>query len=129
VGILDQPDFLNGALLIETALSSRELLGKLLEIETRQGRVRGVKNGPRTLDLDLIFFGNEVQNQTGLHLPHPRAHNREFVLKPASEIAPEWVHPVLKKTVRELLEELSLRGAQVTKQSLAEIATPLRGSQ
>jgi len=106
VGMTDQPDFLNGAFLIETTLSSRELLGQLLAIERSQGRVRGTKNGPRSLDLDLIFFGEEIRNEEGLELPHPRAHEREFVLRPISEIAPDWMHPVLKKTVKILWEEL-----------------------
>ena len=90
---------------METTLSSRELLERLLRIEKEQGRTRGISNGPRSLDLDLIFFGEEIRKDKGIELPHPRAHEREFVLKPISDIAPDWFHPLLKKKVRELLQE------------------------
>ena len=107
-GLMGQPDFLNGAFLIETRLNPRELLTYLLDIEKSQGRVRGIKNGPRTLDLDLIFFGDLVLEEEGLTIPHPSIHEREFVLTPAAEIAPDWIHPISKKTVSQLLSELEV---------------------
>ncbi len=106
VGMADQPDFLNGAFLVETRLTAKELLAVLVRIEREQGRVRDIPQGPRTLDLDLIFFGAEVKNTPDLIVPHPRAHLREFVLRPVSDIAPDWVHPILKRTVKELLNDL-----------------------
>ena len=115
VGFEAQPDFLNGAFLIETSLSPHELIGKLQGIEEEQGRTRTVQNGPRTIDLDLIFYGEEVISawhllngaRHFLEVPHPRMHEREFVLKPLMDIAPDWNHPTLRKTVQELYEELT----------------------
>lgn len=106
VGMVEQPDFLNGAFLVETRLTAEELLAVLIRIELEQGRVRTVPQGPRTLDLDLIFFGDEVRDMPDLTLPHPRVHLREFVLRPMNDIVPDWVHPSLKKTVKELLNSL-----------------------
>ena len=106
VSMTEQPDFLNGAFLVETTLNPDKLFRKMLEIEESQERKRGIQNGPRTLDLDLIFYGNETINKKSLTLPHPRAHEREFVLRPIVDIAPLWVHPTKKKTVEELLFNL-----------------------
>lgn len=103
VGLENQPDFLNGAFLIETRLSYRELFARLLEIEKSEGRVREIPGGPRTLDLDLIFYGSEIIKEKDLVIPHPRMHERGFVLRPVADIAPEWIHPVFKKTVKQLL--------------------------
>ena len=108
-GMTEQPDFLNGAFLVETRLTAEEFLAALIRIELEQGRVRTIPQGPRTLDLDLIFFGDEMKKTQDLTLPHPKAHLREFVLRPVNDIAPDWVHPGLKKTVKELLTELSSR--------------------
>ena len=107
VSLDGQPDFMNSVLLIETSLKPQALLKKLLEIETSQGRKREVLHGPRTLDLDLIFYGNEIVKSSNLEIPHPRAHEREFVLRPLCDIAPGWVHPVFKKNAAYLLEKLS----------------------
>lgn len=87
-GIIDQPDFVNAAACVETALEPRELLDALLAIETRAGRVRGVRNGPRTLDLDLLLYGDRVIATPDLTVPHPRLHERAFVLLPLADIAP-----------------------------------------
>jgi len=89
VGYLDQPDFINACALVETELAPRPLLDALLEIERRHGRKREIPNGPRTLDLDIILYGDRVVNEPGLVIPHPRAHEREFVLKPLMDVWPD----------------------------------------
>jgi 2-amino-4-hydroxy-6-hydroxymethyldihydropteridine diphosphokinase len=90
VGLTAQPRFLNGVVVVETALSARDLLGLLLELERRFGRVReGVPpQGPRTLDLDLLLYGDARIDEPGLRVPHPRLHERDFVLSPLAEVAP-----------------------------------------
>lgn len=107
VGMAEQPPFLNAAARLETGLGARELLGALLDIEARHGRERGEKNGPRTLDLDLLFYGGQALCEPGLEVPHPRLHERRFVLAPLAAVAPGWRHPVLGRTVQELLESLA----------------------
>jgi 2-amino-4-hydroxy-6-hydroxymethyldihydropteridine diphosphokinase len=101
------PRFLNGACLLETGLTPRELLDALLAIEDRHQRRRAGRNAPRTLDLDLVLHGQSVLHEPGLVLPHPRAHQRLFVLEPAAELASEWRHPVLGRTLGELCEALA----------------------
>jgi 2-amino-4-hydroxy-6-hydroxymethyldihydropteridine diphosphokinase len=91
VGYADQPDFVNACALVETRLAPRALLDELLAIEKRHGRVRGVPNGPRTLDLDIILYGDQVIDEPGLCIPHPRAHEREFVLKPLRDVWPDAI--------------------------------------
>ena len=93
VGYLEQPDFINAVAQIETALSPRALLDALLEIERRLGRVRDFPNAPRTLDLDLVLYGETVCAEPALTVPHPRMHERAFVLVPLAEIAPEAMVP------------------------------------
>lgn len=93
IGKTDQPDFCNAVAEIETCLSSRELLQHMLVVEQRQGRVRGERNGPRTLDLDLLMYGNEVVRTNDLEIPHPRMHERAFVMVPLAEIAADVVVP------------------------------------
>lgn len=88
VGREDQPDFVNAVARVETELSARELLSRLLSIEARHGRVRSTPNAPRTLDLDLLLWADEVISEPGLEVPHPRMHERAFVLQPLAEIAP-----------------------------------------
>jgi 2-amino-4-hydroxy-6-hydroxymethyldihydropteridine diphosphokinase len=89
VGYAGQPAFINAAALVDTTLSPRALLEGLLAIERAHGRVRDLPNGPRTLDLDVIVYGDRVVDEPGLAIPHPRAHQRAFVLAPLAEIAPE----------------------------------------
>ena len=92
VGVGEQPRFLNGAAELETTLTSRELLARLLAVEQRFGRIRVPgEQGPRTLDLDLLLFGDEVIDEPGLTVPHPRLHERRFVLEPLAELAPGLV--------------------------------------
>ena len=97
------PRVLNGAAVGEAMLSARELLDALLAIERDRGRDRSFPGAPRTLDLDLILFGDQVLNEPGLIVPHPRFRERRFVLEPLAEIAPDRVDPVTRKTVRQLL--------------------------
>jgi len=108
VGYLDQPMFTNAAALIETELSPLTLLRRLLAIEHAMGRDRenAPPKGPRVIDLDLLLYGAEVLADPDLTLPHPAMHERRFVLEPLAEIAPEWVHPTLQKTIAKLFDEL-----------------------
>lgn len=94
VGVGGQPRFLNGAVALETSLGARELLDRLLAVEQRFGRVRVLgEHGPRTLDLDLLLLGDERIDEPGLTVPHPRLHERRFVLEPLGELAPGLVVP------------------------------------
>ena len=94
VGVGDQPRFLNGVAALDTTLAARELLGLLLAIEQRFGRIRlAGEHGPRTLDLDLLLYGDDEIDEPGLTVPHPRLHERRFVLEPLAELAPALVVP------------------------------------
>jgi 2-amino-4-hydroxy-6-hydroxymethyldihydropteridine diphosphokinase len=106
VGLLDQPRFLNGAAAVETDLSARDLLEALLGIERKLGRVRdGTRWGPRAIDLDLLLYGDEIVDEPGLCVPHPRLHERRFALEPLAELAPQAVVPGAGR-VSELLAAL-----------------------
>jgi len=104
-----QGGFLNAAALVETGLRPRELLALSHELEQAAGRQRGVRWGPRTLDIDLLLYGDEVFDEPDLVIPHPRLHERRFVLDPLAEIAPDWIVPRLNRTVGELRENLHHR--------------------
>jgi 2-amino-4-hydroxy-6-hydroxymethyldihydropteridine diphosphokinase len=101
--------FLNAVALLETDLPPRALLGALQALESIHGRTRGAPNAPRTLDLDLLLHGETVLREPDLVLPHPRMHERRFVLAPAAEVAPALRHPLLRRTLRELLEALPVQ--------------------
>lgn len=105
-GYLDQEEFVNGVTEIETTLEPEELMDLLLEIELELKRERLIKWGPRTIDLDILMYDDLISNDEKIILPHPRMHEREFVLKPLNEIAPYLLHPVLNKRVFTLLEEI-----------------------
>lgn len=106
VDVPDQPWFLNCVAALETEKTPRELLRFLLGLEEAMGRLRMREKGPRKIDLDILFFDDQVIDEPGLKIPHPSMHCRRFVLEPLVEIAPQVQHPVLKKTVRELLQGL-----------------------
>ena len=110
VGVGEQPRFLNGAAALETTLTARELLDRLFAVEQRHGRVRVPGgHGPRTLDLDLLLYGDEVIDEPELHVPHPRLHERRFVLEPLAELAPGLVVPG-RGDVESLLAEAGSAG-------------------
>lgn len=102
VGYTEQPDFLNAAMEIETSLTAHELLEQCHRIEKQLKRERIIHWGPRTIDLDILLFGDLILKDASLTIPHPRMAEREFVLKPLSEIAPDAVHPVYHKSIRAL---------------------------
>ena len=105
-GFTHESSFLNQALLIETSLSPEELMNGILEIEKSMGRLReGDQWRERSIDIDILFYDDVSVNKEGLHIPHPRLHQRRFVLEPMAAIAPNLLHPVLGKTISELLEE------------------------
>jgi 2-amino-4-hydroxy-6-hydroxymethyldihydropteridine diphosphokinase len=103
----NQPNYVNAVIEIDPGRrTAAELLALLMNIERAFGRERGERNAARTLDLDIIDFGGMVLEEEGLALPHPRAHERPFVLAPLAEMSPEWRHPVLNKTAAQLLDDL-----------------------
>ncbi len=106
VGYLEQPDFLNAVVEIKTVLSAAELLLICRLIEKELKRERLIRWGPRTIDLDILLYGNQIINEENLNVPHPRMHERAFVLEPLNEINPSAIHPVFNKTVHELYEAI-----------------------
>ena len=106
VGKKEQDWFINGVCAMETTMEPAELLESLLGVEKMMGRVRRERWGPRVIDLDILLFGQEVINQEGLQIPHPRLHERRFVLVPLRDIAPDLMHPLLGKRISQILAEL-----------------------
>ncbi|RYF74144.1 MAG: 2-amino-4-hydroxy-6-hydroxymethyldihydropteridine diphosphokinase [Cytophagaceae bacterium] len=106
-GVIDQPTYLNQVLLVETYLAPNDVLTNTLAIEEHLGRVRHEKWGARVIDIDLLFYDDLMFNTSTLTLPHPLLHERRFTLIPLAEIAPAFVHPVLKQTCQTLLERCS----------------------
>ena len=104
-GVVNQPDFYNQVLCLSTHIPPHELLTQLLSIEADMGRVRHEKWGSRVIDIDLLFYGSQVISNSDLTVPHPGIPHRRFTLVPLAEIAPAWIHPVLKKSMSELLQE------------------------
>jgi 2-amino-4-hydroxy-6-hydroxymethyldihydropteridine diphosphokinase len=104
-GNADQADFLNQVLLVDTKLSPQDLLKAIFIIEEKGGRKRTVKNAPRTIDIDILFYNRLILEEPGLSIPHPRIADRRFVLEPLNEISPGYLHPVLGKTIYQLLQE------------------------
>lgn len=102
-GNRNQPDFLNQVIVVETAFTADEMLDSILAIEKMMGRVRSIKNAPRIIDIDILFFNKEIIAKKDLIVPHPEIQNRRFVLIPLNQIAPQFIHPVLKKSIHQLL--------------------------
>ena len=102
-GNTHQPDFLNQVIIVQTKLTAAQTMQAILTIEKKMGRIRTVKNAARIIDIDILFFNNEIIKKKNLTIPHPEIQNRRFVLIPLAEIAVSLVHPLLKKTAKELL--------------------------
>lgn len=111
-GYADQPEFYNQTLEARTSLSPRGLLYTLKTIEREMGRTKTFRYGPRIIDLDILFFGDQVIQEDDLQIPHPRLQERAFVLAPMQEIAPKFIHPVLHKSIEDLLAEVDAEGVR-----------------
>lgn len=114
-----QPDYLNACMVVETVLTTRSLLHHLLAIETRFGRIRQERWGARSLDLDLLLYGEQIIDLPGLTVPHPHLHERPFVLVPLNDIAPDWPHPIFGKTIAQLLAQLPVDGVEKFVEAIA----------
>ena len=106
-GKTDLPDYLNQVIMLQTALPAQTILKKILEIEITLGRRREEKWGSRTVDIDILFYGDDIINEPGLQVPHPELHKRRFTLEPLNEISPGLKHPVFKTTTSELINALN----------------------
>jgi 2-amino-4-hydroxy-6-hydroxymethyldihydropteridine diphosphokinase len=106
VGFAAQPWFLNCAVKLDTEKTPKQLLAGILDLEQEMGRRRMQTNGPRTIDIDILLYGDSIIKTKGLIIPHPAMHERRFVLEPMAEIAPDVLHPVFKRSIRELRDAL-----------------------
>ena len=102
VGNIEQDWFLNCVVEIQTEIEPKHLLSSFKSIERKLGRAKNVKNGPRSIDIDILFYGNNIVNTKNLVIPHPLLHERLFVLQPMIDLNPDFIHPVLKKSIQEL---------------------------
>jgi 2-amino-4-hydroxy-6-hydroxymethyldihydropteridine diphosphokinase len=105
-GKTDAPDYLNKVIALQTSLPAQTILEKVLNIENILGRRREEKWGSRTIDIDILFYGSAIINEPGLCVPHPQLHKRRFTLEPMAEIAPEFIHPLLNKSILQIKNEL-----------------------
>ena len=105
-GNIDQPDFINSVIELDTDTTAENLLSKCLTVENELGRKKNEKWGPRIIDIDILFYNDQIINSQKLTIPHPDMHNREFVLHSLNEICPDFIHPVLNKSIKELYLEL-----------------------
>ncbi|MBD1386345.1 2-amino-4-hydroxy-6-hydroxymethyldihydropteridine diphosphokinase [Mucilaginibacter rigui] len=105
-GKTDLPDYLNQVVMLQTALPAQDVLQKLLTIEIEMGRKREEKWGSRIIDIDILFYGNEIINEPNLIVPHPELHNRRFTLEPLGMLMPDFIHPVLNKSILDLKSSL-----------------------
>ncbi|MEI7845955.1 MAG: 2-amino-4-hydroxy-6-hydroxymethyldihydropteridine diphosphokinase [Chloroflexota bacterium] len=112
-GYADQPAFLNMVVRAETQLSPQALLGVLKELEATLGRTPSFRNGPRLIDLDILFYDDIILDIPGLVIPHPRLHERTFVLVPLLDVAPDLMHPILRRTVAQIMHELNGSGVNL----------------
>jgi 2-amino-4-hydroxy-6-hydroxymethyldihydropteridine diphosphokinase len=106
-GKTDAPDYLNQIVTLQTDLTAQQILQTILHIENTLGRRREEKWGSRTIDIDILFYGQAIINEPGLHVPHPELHKRRFTLEPLAEIAPGFIHPVLNKNILQIKSELN----------------------
>ncbi|MBI4778335.1 2-amino-4-hydroxy-6-hydroxymethyldihydropteridine diphosphokinase [Candidatus Desantisbacteria bacterium] len=113
IGYTDQPEFINGVAKIDTTFSCEDLLAFLQRVECMLGRERTIHWGPRCIDLDILLYDDACISQQDMLVPHPEMHRRAFVLVPLNEIAPEIKHPIIGKTIRELVEELFEKGGVI----------------
>ncbi|MBI3163527.1 MAG: 2-amino-4-hydroxy-6-hydroxymethyldihydropteridine diphosphokinase [Chloroflexi bacterium] len=114
-GFTDQPGFLNQVVKVKTYLEPPTLLAHIKRLETALGRVPSFENGPRLIDIDILFFDDAILDTATIAIPHPRLHKRAFVLVPLAELDPDLMHPVLRKTVIELLEGVDRSGILLVK--------------
>ncbi|HWZ03230.1 MAG TPA: 2-amino-4-hydroxy-6-hydroxymethyldihydropteridine diphosphokinase [Mucilaginibacter sp.] len=105
-GKTDAPDYLNQVVALKTSLAPQVVLQKALDIENKLGRHREEKWGSRTIDIDILFYDQQIINAPGLIIPHPELQKRRFTIEPLAEIAPDWMHPILKKNILQLKNEL-----------------------
>lgn len=114
-GYLEQPKFLNQVVEVETSMKPHHLLAYLKQIERKMGRGISFRNGPRLIDIDILLYGDLILDEEGLVIPHPRMHERAFVLKPLSDLRPDLSHPVIGKSIRSILQDVDQSGVALFK--------------